>query len=238
MAVAARRAVAVFRGFHCWRTDPATFLLALLLIGSAPGAAIAQGDAVDPLVGEQRLSDLVRSKAYLDGLATYLTGYETWLGPCPSPRVSKPVRTLVLQRTIRFPGVASPTQPQWVSVVRISGCARPYERAVYATVSDGKPVFHANLIGTTRADPALQERALKALVNVEKLAAQKAGCQSTHPVRILTTAFDSEAQSEYGKSWQETWTIANCRGVKRVPLRFTPDHGGALTIEINGLKVG
>ena len=235
--VVARRAAAAFRGFLYWRTEAVTVLLGLALFVAGPGVPAAQQDAVDPLVDGQRLSDLVRSKAYLDGLATYLTGYETWLGPCPSPKVSKPVRTLVLQGTIRFPGVAAPTQPQWVSVVRITGCARPYERAVYATVHRGKPVFHANLMGSTRADPALQQRALKALVGAEKLAAEKVGCEATHPVRILTTAFGSEAQSEYGKSWEETWTIANCRGAKRVMLRFTPDHSGAMAIEISGRKV-
>ena len=194
-----------------------------------PGQAAA--DAVDPIVDNRPLSTIVKSKQYLDRLRTYLTGYETWIGPCPAPRVAAPHRTLVLQKTIPFPGVDVPQEPQWITMVRISGCARPYERAVYATISDGKPVFYAQLLGSTKAEPNLQDRAVKALIEVEKGAAVASGCPSTQPVRVLTTRFVSEASNEYGKAWQEEWTVANCKGLKRVALRFIPDHTGAVQVE-------
>lgn len=229
----ARRAAAAYLGFHCWRTD---FVSALggCILTLAVALPIAADDAVDPIVDNRPLSTIVKSRQYLDDLTTYLTGYETWVGPCPAPRISQPLKTLVLQRTIPFPGVATPLEPQWITVVRISGCARPYERAVYATVQNGKHVFYAQLMGTTRTEPNLQDQTLKAVVESEKRIAISSGCPITQPVRVLTASYVSEASTEYGKSWRESWTIINCKGAKQVPITFTPDHTGAITTEFAG----
>ena len=124
----------------------------------------------------------------------------------------------------------TPLEPQWVDIVEVSGCAKPYERPVYATLRDGKTVFFAQLLGSTRAQPYLQDRTVKRLVKEQKQAAIASGCEQTHPVRVITTAYVSERGTEYGNAWKETWTIANCRGLKQVPVQFTPDHTGAIKI--------
>lgn len=189
---------------------------------------------VDPLVGDRPLSEFVSSKAYLEELKRYLTGYETWVGPCPDPQVADRLRTLVLQKTVSFPGVVSPVEAQWIEVVRIAGCANDYERPVYVTRDRGKTVFYAHLLGTTRTEPRLQHRVLNSLVASEKTAAIAAGCPQTQPVRVITTAYVSEFSTEYGKAWRETWTLANCRGLKKLTIDFKPDHAGSITIRFSG----
>lgn len=218
----------------CSRVQSAVWAFVFMMLSALVPTAFGAEDDVDPIVDNRPLSKIVKSKQYLDALTTYLTGYETWVGPCPASRISRPLKTLVLQRTIPFPGVATPLEPQWITIVRISGCARPYERAVYATVQNGKFVFYAQLIGTTRTEPNLQDQTLKAVVESEKQIAIASGCPITQPVRILTATYVSEASSEYGKSWRETWTIINCNGAKQVPITFTPDHTGAITPEFAG----
>ncbi len=187
-------------------------------------------DAADPLVNGRRLSAIVASAQYREDLTRYLTGYESWVGPCPAPQISAPIETLVLQQTIPFPGVPAPVEPQWVVIVKVSGCTQAYERPVYATLRDGKTVFFAQLLGSTRAQPNLQDRTLKRLVTEQKKAAIASGCEQTQPVRVLTTKYVSERGTEYGSAWRETWTIANCNGLKKVPVQFTPDHTGGIKV--------
>ncbi len=187
-------------------------------------------NAADPLVDGRRLSAIVASAQYREDLTRYLTGYESWVGPCPDPHISAPIETLVLQQTIPFPGVPTPIEPQWIDIVRVTGCAQPYERPVYATLRDGKTVFFAQLLGSTRAQPYLQDRTVKRLVAEQKQSAIASGCEQTQPVRVLTTAYVSESGSEYGKAWRENWTVANCHGLKQVPVSFKPDHAGRISI--------
>ena len=145
--------------FRCWLIDPAQALARIasaLLLGLVPWPANLADANDDPIVAGQRLSALVGSARYNSELRTYLTGYETWIGPCPDPSVESRIQTLVLQKTIPFPGVPTPQEPQWIDIVQIGGCARPYERPVYATVHEGKTVFYAHLLGSTRTEPNLQ----------------------------------------------------------------------------------
>ena len=214
------RAVGAFCG--------AALVATVTLIAGAEAA-----DGADPIVDGRRLSTIVASAQYREDLTRYLTGYESWVGPCPAPQISAPIETLVLQQTIPFPGVPVPLQPQWVDIVRITGCAQPYERPVYATLRDGKTVFYAQLLGSTRAQPFLQDRTLKRLVVEQKKAAIASGCEQTQPVRVLTTAYVSESGTEYGNSWRETWTVANCNGLKKVPVQFTPDHSGKIKVSFD-----
>ena len=125
---------------------------------------------------------------------------------------------------------------QWIEVIRIEGCSKTYDRPVYVGVSGGKTVFYARLLGSTRTPPVLQHKAMTALIGAEKVAAIRSGCQQTQPVRVLTTAFVSETKVEYGTAWNELWTIANCRGLKKIPIRFTPDHTGGMSFGFEGLQ--
>ena len=93
-----------------------------------------------------------------------------------------------------------------------------------------KRFFSLSCWGSTRAQPFLQDRTVKRLVKEQKQAAIASGCEQTQPVRVITTAYVSERGTEYGNAWKETWTIANCRGLKQVPVQFTPDHTGAIKI--------
>lgn len=205
----------------------------ILMLAAAVGlwpvpAGVAGAD--NPQVNDRPLSEFVATRDYLEDLERYLHGYEAWIGPCPTAHIAGRVRTMVLQKTVPFPEVPVPSEAQWVEIVRITGCTRPYERPVYVTVDQGKTIFYAHLLGTTRTEPQLQHRAVNSLIAAEKAAAIASGCPQTQPVRVITTAYVSEFSTEYGKGWRETWTLANCRGLKQVPIEFKPDHTGGIAI--------
>ena len=204
---------------------------ATVALGNAPAAAAE----IEPSVKDLPLSTFVKTRQYVEDLRRYLIGYETWVGPCPSADPGKRVKTLVLTQTVPLPDSTVFDTPQWIEVIRIEGCSKPYERPVYVGVSAGKMVFYARLLGGTRTQPVLQHKAMTALIAAEKQAAIRSGCQQTQPVRVLTTAFVSETKVEYGTAWNEVWTIANCRGLKKVPMRFTPDHTGGISFAFEGL---
>lgn len=207
-------------------------LCALAAFAGTPAAAAG----FEPSVKNLPLSSLVKTRQYVEDLRRYLIGYETWIGPCPSADPGKRVRTLLLNQTVPLPDAELFDAPQWIEVIRIEGCDRPYERPVYVGVSKGKTVFYARLLGGTRTTPVLQHKAMTALIAAEKIAAIRSGCQQTQPVRVLTTAFVSETKVEYGTAWNESWTIANCRGLKQIPMRFTPDHTGGISFAFEGLQ--
>ncbi|MGI9415912.1 MAG: hypothetical protein ACR2PM_19725 [Hyphomicrobiales bacterium] len=208
-----------------------TFVCVLAVLAVAP-PAVAE---IEPSVNDLPLSSFVKTRQYVEDLRRYLIGYESWIGPCPDPDPGVRVRTLVPKQSLPFPGVDGPAAPQWIEIIRIGGCSTPYERPVHVGVSAGKTVFYAHLLGSTRTQPVLQHKAMTALIAAEKRAAIRSGCQQTHPVRVLTTAFVSETRAEYGTAWREVWTLANCRGLKKVPIRFTPDHTGGISFAFEGL---
>ncbi len=187
------------------------------------GVAQAQSE---PEIDGMPLSRYVSSPQYLERLHTYVIGYETWIGPCPDPEPVTREQTLLPQRSIALPGDPDPGAPQWIEIVSVAGCRNAYQRPVFVSVKGKKPLFHAVLMGSTKTSPAVQAEAVAALVEQERESAMKRGCQATAPVRVLTTAFQSSFQSEYGTGWRETWTIVDCAGVRNVPVRFAPDHTG------------
>ena len=210
------------------------------LLAACAFAAFARAPAsatgFEPSVNDLPLSSFVKTRQYVEDLRRYLIGYETWIGPCPSADPGVRVKTLLLNRTVPLPDAELFDTAQWIEVIRIKGCAKTYDRPVYVGVSGGKTVFYARLLGGTRTPPVLQHKAMTALIKAEKDAAIRSGCQQTQPVRVLTTAFVSESKVEYGTAWNERWTIANCRGLKEIPIRFTPDHTGGMSFAFEGLQ--
>jgi len=187
----------------------------------------------EPTVDGVALGTYVATADYVARLNTYIVGYETWIGPCPDPEPVARIGTLLPQRTVRLPGNPDPSAPQWIEMMRIGGCGTPYERPVYVSAKGGKPVFHAVLLGSTQTSPQVQAEAVDALIATERDEAAARGCPMTQPVRILSTAYGSEFEAEYGRGWTETWSIIDCAGLREIDIRFAPDHSSAMRFELS-----
>ena len=193
----------------------------------APHAAAQSEPQIDGVA----LSRYVAGGEYQSLLNAYIVGYETWIGPCPDPEPVERIGVLLPQSSVPLPGDPDPGAPQWIEQLRITGCARDYERYVYVSMKASRPVFHARLLGSSRTTPRLEEEAVAAVIAVEHAAAVANGCPETQPVRVFTATYTDRFDGEYGAGWRETWLIADCRGARDIALTFTPDHTGGTRID-------
>lgn len=151
---------------------------------------------------------------------------------CKAPKVSGRITAKVLRTPLAMPGIGLPKSMQWVDVVRIEGCGKPFGRKVIATVKDGQAVFFSYLHGSTKTTPKLQFETMRHLLTKERSRSTKAGCKKNSPLILNTTEFVAEAKVETGTMWREAWTITNCKGKRVVGVLFVPDASGKSTITI------
>ncbi|MGI9415913.1 MAG: hypothetical protein ACR2PM_19730 [Hyphomicrobiales bacterium] len=189
-----------------------------------------------PTVAGRPLQEVLNSKAYIERLTTYLIGYETWIGICTDAEPEQRLRTLMITEPVRLPGADRADGPQWLEVISVKGCNKTYKRLIYATYHDGKPVFHAQLPGSTKTRPVLQHRTLMALRDLETDRAHRAGCDRAHRARVLAAHLEDGWDGEGDTEWRETWVVHSCRGVDNVPVRFAPDGKGEITFSFDAAR--
>lgn len=182
-----------------------------------------------PAVNGQALQKILNSEDYLERLVRYLIGYETWIGICTDAEPEQRLRTMMITEPVRLPGIDGISTPQWLEVIRLKGCNRSYERMIYAAYHNGKPVFHAQLPGSTRTAPQLQHETLTALRARETERAHQAGCERADSARILAAELDTGWTGDTDREWREVWVVHSCKGVKKVPVTFGPDADGFVT---------
>ena len=200
-----------------------------------PGAITPTSPAAGkaPTVGGRPLQEVLNSKAYIGRLTTYLIGYETWIGVCTDAEPEQRLRTLMITDPLPLPGVDRVEGPQWLEVISVKGCKKTYERMIYATYHKGKPVFHAQLPGSTKTRPVLQHRTLMALRDRETEKSHRAGCERADRARVLAAHLEDGWDGEGDTDWRETWVVYSCKGVGKVPVRFMPDGTGAITFSFD-----
>ncbi len=181
-----------------------------------------------PEIDGKPFQDYLNSSDYLERLITYLVGYETWIGICTDAEPVNRVRTWMATEPVPLPGAERIDGPQWIEIVEIEGCQRTYQRMVYATVSDGNPVFHARLPGDSKAEPLLQHRAVTELREQQSEWSWTQGCDRVDRARILAGEVDKSWPGTTDTSWREEWVVHTCKGVKRVPVIFTPGADGEI----------
>lgn len=186
-----------------------------------------------PPVDGQVLQKILNSKDYLEHLVRYLIGYETWIGICTDAEPDQRLRTLMITEPVRLPGIDGISTPQWLEVIQIKGCNRSYERMIYATYHDGKPVFHAQISGSTKTTPQLQHETLAALRARETERAHQAGCERADSARILAANLDPDWAGGTDREWREIWVVHSCKGVKKVPVLFGPGADGTVTFSFD-----
>ena len=227
-----------------WRRGQAACLLAAaFLAGSliSPDRAGAASDTADPQPPEapstrprptidgEPLQNILNSKAYIDELVRYLIGYETWIYICADARPQERVRTMVISDPVELPGVDLDETPQWLEVVRVHGCNRDYERMIYASYRDGKPVFHAKVAGDTRTTPRVQHEAVTALRDAASAFAVTQGCPRSHRARVVSARSDTAWPETSDTRWREIWVVSTCKGTRDVPVTFSDDGASGVT---------
>ena len=177
---------------------------------------------------------VLNDKAYVEKLVRYLVGYETWIHICTDAEPEERLRTLIIDEPLRMPGIDGVARPLWLEVIRVRGCNRTYERLVYATVHDGKPVFHAKVAGSTKTAPDVQHDAVTALRERESSRARAAGCERADKARVIAAELDKSWPNTSTTKWREVWVIHTCNGTREVPLRFTTGEDGRVTFSFEG----
>jgi hypothetical protein len=129
-----------------------------------------------------------------------------------------------------FDGSGTIVSGAWKQIVEEQGCgsSRILSVLVFAQ-SAGKLAVVPLLPGDTRADPTLQQDAVKSAV--QALATVPGGRELNCTVGYVTdTKFlgeDGQAlPGAKGPPWKELWTLESCTQKMLVPMRFTPDSTG------------
>lgn len=181
-----------------------------------------------PTVDGRPLQEVLNSKDYLDRLVRYLIGYETWINICTDAEPEERLRTMMVTEPVALPGVEGAAGAQWLEVIRIRGCEKSYERMIFATYHDGKPVFHAQLSGTSKTTPLVQHETLTALRARETDVAHAAGCDRADRARVLGANLDDAWDGTKAGTWREIWIVHSCKGVKEVPVVFKTSQDGTV----------
>lgn len=213
----------------------------LACMGIFPGGADAASETADPkppeapatrprpMVDGEPLQNILNSKTYIEELVRYLIGYETWIYVCTDAQPKERVRTLVISDPVEFPGVELDATPQWLEVVRVHGCNRDYERMIYASYRNGKPVFHARVAGDSRTTPRIEHDAVAALRDAASTAAVKEGCPRSHRARVVSARNDKAWPETSETRWREIWVVSTCKGTRDVPVIFSEDGTSGVT---------
>ena len=185
--------------------------------------------AQDATVDGKPLQAVLNDKDYLDQLVRYVIGYDTWIHNFSDAEPEERLRTLMISEPLHMPGIDGVSTPQWLEVIRVRGCNRTYKRLVYATYHNGKPVFHAQIAGSTKTAPLVQHQTVTALRNHETLRAHAAGCDRAHKARVTAANLDEDWSASTATQWREIWTVQSCRGVTEMPVYFRVDESGGVT---------
>ena len=207
------------------------FFAALGAGGFANAQKTYPGDPPKEVNG-QPFRKYVNSHAYFDEMAKETMQYEALLGRCGTPEKVDRLSAGRPQIPTKLPQLGTP--PQWMEVLKISGCDEPVTRAVLVLYVNRTPLFLPLVTGNglSRYDVVLQRDVIKALIPVERALGVRAGCPKDAAVRILDTKTLSKKEIEDGLTWEEEWQIATCKGQKRVRISYTSQQGSGTRFQI------
>ncbi|MEM7302702.1 MAG: hypothetical protein AAF468_16620 [Pseudomonadota bacterium] len=192
----------------------------------------AQGDGQPPAtISGLSLSDYLGSHEYWSRLKSFTERFDGALGPCPSAELNKRIKAVPAKYPFSVPRLGTP--PQWIEILQIDGCTKPFQRQVVVFYVNGKTQFMPLMAGTTRADPFLQADVLKVLLPAARAKASKMRCQNAKNVRLLGTRYDAQTGEFEGQGWKETWRVFDCHGSHDYSVRFTTSSRGGTSFRIS-----
>ncbi len=218
-----------------------TFLTSLFLLAASAIAVVATaqdrhpGDPPDEISGEP-FREFVNGHVYFDELAREAMQYEAQVGACATPEKVERLNAGRPQILTKLPRLGTP--PQWMEILKVSGCEKPIERAVLVLYIERKLVFLPLVAGNalSRFDVLLQRDVIKTLIRVERALAVRAGCNGKDSIRIVDTKTLSKQSIEGGLAWEEQWHLANCKGAKSVLVSYSSAKTGGTTFQIKQVK--
>lgn len=173
------------------------------------------------------------SADYLTALREHALTYERKYGPCTTPGFAGRLNVGRVSFPTPFPGHGMP--PQWLEVVKITGCDTPFPRNILVMIVAGELRYFPLLLGKSisRTDAVLQRDVVRSVIISERATAQRSGCSKSGAVRLLSAVLLSQKKTGEGAIWEEGWTIRTCRGRKLLKIHFraAPDGGTDFIIQ-------
>ncbi len=207
--------------------------LALVALTALPLVLLtSNADAAPSTTDQRKLKKYLNSEAYVNKLRFIVSRYEASVNGCKTPKVAGRITAKLLKRRVAMPGIGVPTSTQWIDVVRVEGCGKPFRRKVVAAQHKGQAVMFPYLKGSTRTTPKLQFDTMKLVLSAERKRSTKAGCKKKSLLAISTSKFVAEAKVEHGTMWRETWTVKSCKGNRKVGILFAPNQDGKITVSL------
>lgn len=207
--------------------------LTLVVLAAAPLLLSAPNvDAAPSTADERKLKKYLNSAAYVNKLRFIVSRYEASVNGCKTPKVAGRTSAKLLKARVAMPGIGVPTSTQWVDIVRVEGCGKPFRRKVIAAHHNGQAVMFPYLKGSTRTTPKLQFDTMKLVLSAERKRSTKAGCKKKSPLTISNSKFVAAAKVQNGTMWRESWTVKSCKGNRKVGILFAPDKDGKITVSI------
>ncbi len=176
--------------------------------------------------------EYLQSSTYIETLKKTVLDYETVYGACSTPKFKARVNIGIPQNPWSLPEIG--IAPQWIEVIRISGCKDTYLRNVLVVALERGtklfPLISGNALSLV--DFTLQQDVINTLIASENITAKNLGCKNEDRIRIFTTKMMSYEHKEEIIHWNEIWTISNCKEHKELTLEFkmSPITGTEFTI--------
>ncbi|GBF25740.1 hypothetical protein MnTg02_00773 [bacterium MnTg02] len=224
----------------CWSL--ALIIGLLLAIGPlfAPIAAVAENhpDVQKPGDPPERFKGMpfqtfLASGDYMTALREHALNYERKYGPCATPEFAGRLNVgrASFATTISDHGVP----PQWLEVVKITGCDDPFPRNILVMIVEGELRYFPLLLGKSisRTDAILQRDVVRSVILSERAVAQRSGCSKSDKVRLLSAVLLHQKKSGASTIWEEGWALQNCHGRKLLKIHFktSPEGGTDFVIE-------
>lgn len=209
---------------------PVMLAIAVAVATAQTGHA-ASGDPPSE-IGGMPFAKFINSQFYFTELAREVLAYEAGVGPCAgSDNVSR-VQMGRPQVAMEFPKLGFP--PQWMEVVKVTGCEPIHNRAVLVLYIDRRLIYLPLVGGSglSRFDVVLQRDVIRTLVASERVHAQRAGCALSDHIGIISTKITARHEKPDGLHWEEIWTVTNCQGEKKLTVDFTSSGEGGTDFTI------
>ena len=214
-------------------------LLAIVrLVAPSPAGAENNQDVRKPSDPPERFRGIpfrnfLASRDYMVALGEYALNYEREYGPCATPEFAGRLNVgrASFATTISDHGVP----PQWLEVVKITGCDDPFPRNILVMIVEGELRYFPLLLGKSisRTDAILQRDVVRSVILSERAVAQRSGCSKSDKVRLLSAVLLHQKKSGASTIWEEGWALQNCHGRKLLKIHFktSPEGGTDFVIE-------
>lgn len=209
-------------------------LVFVSLIFSMPENSVKAEEKLPPpppqLINGIPFAKFIETNGYREALRKSIINFEKEFGPCETATVKKRRTVVVPKIQVKFPDGGK--VPQWIEVMDMMGCDKPFLRAVLVGQLKNSFKFLPLVPGTGISSVIDQWDVIKTLVPAEKLNAEKAGCGQDDKIRIHGHYLTDKKKDGSDLVWNENWKLMTCKGPKVIKVAFKTDGEGKTTFQI------